>query len=123
MALLIPTNATSTRGLDKTNWLHGTYYSKELYEDIMKKGGQMEELGKAKQEGLVKHIGFTIECQNNALYDFIESGRIEAMQVEYNAIFQHPYDPNWKCGSMYDAERKNMGIITMRTLTSNIFQQ
>jgi aryl-alcohol dehydrogenase-like predicted oxidoreductase len=103
--------------------LHGTIYTREVYRDIVKKGGQLDELEKAKSEGLIRHIGFTVECQNNSLYDFIDSGRFETMQVEYNLLFQHPYDPNWKCGSMYAAKGKNMGIVTMRTLTSNIFQQ
>jgi len=103
--------------------LHGTEYTQDVCERILAKGGQMEALEKAKEEGLVGHIGFTVECQNPALYAFLASGRFEAMQVEYNLIFQHPYDPNWKCGSMFEAEKHGMGILTMRTLTSNIFQQ
>jgi len=103
--------------------LHGTYYSPEVFQSIMAPGGQLEELEKAKAEGLIKNIGFTIECQNEALYGFIKSGRFATMQVEYNLLFQHPYDPNWKCGSMFEAEAAGMGILTMRTLTSNIFQQ
>lgn len=103
--------------------LHGTRYSDEMRDSILGKGGQLEALEQAKAEGLVKHIGFTVECQNRALFDFIDSGRFETMQVEYNVMFQHPYDPNWKCGSMFDAKARNMGIITMRTLSSNIFQQ
>lgn len=103
--------------------LHGTRYSDEMAQSIMGRGGQLEALEKAKEEGLVRHIGFTVECQNRALYDFIDSGRFETMQVEYNVMFQHPYDPNWKCGSMFDAREKDMGIITMRSMTSGIFQQ
>ncbi len=103
--------------------LHGTEYRPDVFEKIMGKGGQLEALEDAKKEGLVGHIGFTDECQNPALYGFLESGRFETMQVEYNLIFQHPYDPNWKCGSMFEAEKRGMGILTMRTLTSNIFQQ
>lgn len=103
--------------------LHGTRYTDEMARSILGRGGQLEALEKAREEGLVKHIGFTVECQNRALYDFIESGRFETMQVEYNVMYQHPYDPNWKCGSMFDAEKKRMGIITMRTMTSHVFQQ
>ncbi len=103
--------------------IHGTVYDRERFDRVMDKGGELDELEKARDEGLVKYIGFTVECQNNALYDFIRSGRFDTMQVEYNLCFQHPYDPNWKCGSMYDAEAAGLGIITMRTLTSGVFQQ
>lgn len=103
--------------------LHGTLYTPEMTASILGKGGQLEELEKMRDEGLIRHIGFTVECQNRELYELLDSGRFETMQVEYNVIFQHPYDPNWKCGSMFDAEKQQMGIITMRTMTSNIFQQ
>ena len=103
--------------------LHGTRYDSAAFGKVMSKGGELEALEKARDEGLVRHIGFTVECQNNALYDFIASGRLETMQVEYNLCFQHPYDPHWKCGSMYDAEAAGMGIITMRSLSSGVFQR
>lgn len=103
--------------------IHGTCYDNERFDRVMRKGGELEALEKARDEGLVKHLGFTIECQNNALYEFIRSGRFDVMQVEYNVCFQHPYDPNWKCGSMYDAEAAGMGILTMRSLSSGIFQR
>jgi aryl-alcohol dehydrogenase-like predicted oxidoreductase len=102
---------------------HGTFYSDEAGEAILKKGGMLETLEKARDEGLVDHIGFTIECQNISLYRLIRSGRFDTMQIQYNLLFQHPCDAAWKTGGMYEAEEQNLGIITMRTLSSGIFQK
>jgi predicted aldo/keto reductase-like oxidoreductase len=45
------------------------------------------------------------------------------MQVCYNLIFQHPYDPSRQAGLIYDAAALDLGIITMRSLTSGTFQR
>ncbi|MDR3121600.1 MAG: aldo/keto reductase [Clostridiales bacterium] len=103
--------------------IHGTNYSDELCDEMLGANGMAEELEKAKREGLVRYIGFTIECQNPALYRFIRSGRFDVMQIEYNLMFQHPYDPSWESGSLYDAEKQGLGVAVMRTATSGIFQR
>ncbi len=103
--------------------LHGTFYTDEECDNILKPGGLLSQLEKAREEGMVKHIGFTNECQNIPHYRLIESGRFDVMQIQYNLLFQHPDDRSWKIGSLYDAEKQNMGIVTMRTATSGIFQR
>ena len=72
---------------------------------------------------MISFIGFTAEAQNRALYRFMETDRFDVIQLAYNVMFQHPYDPHFKTGSMYEAEERNMGIIVMRSLTSGIFQR
>jgi len=103
--------------------IHGSHLTDQDAELILQKGGMLEALEQAKAEGLVSHIGFSAECQNAALYRLIRSGRFEVIQIQYNLIFQHPYDPSFLCGSMYEAEEHNMGIVTMRTLSSGTFQR
>jgi uncharacterized protein len=103
--------------------IHGTHYTEDHVKTIMSPGGMLDELEKIKAEGLVKHIGFTIEAQNEALYQLIKCARFDTMQISYNFIFQHPYDPSWKSGSLYDAEARKLGIVVMRTVTSGIFQR
>lgn len=103
--------------------IHGTMYTEEQCDDILGPNGMAQVLEQAKAEGLVKHIGFTIECQNPALYRLIHSKRFDVMQIEYNLLFQHPYDPSWECGSLYDAEEEGLGVVAMRTVTSGIFQR
>lgn len=103
--------------------LHGSYLSPEVGREIFRRGGLLEELFKAKEEGLVKYLGFSIECQNEVMGELIRCEQFDVMQIEYNFLFQHPYDPFFQCGSLYDAEEKKLGIVNMRTATSGIFQK
>jgi hypothetical protein len=103
--------------------IHGTVYSPDHEESIFKKGGMLDELEKAKSEGLTKHIGFTVEAINETTLRLIKCGRFDTVQLAYNLIYQHPYDPYWKCGTMYDAEEQGLGIAVMRTVTSGVFQK
>jgi aryl-alcohol dehydrogenase-like predicted oxidoreductase len=103
--------------------IHGSYYADDRGDLILAPGGMADALEKAKAEGLVKYIGFSIECQNIPLYRLIRSDRFDVMQIQYNLLFQHPYDPSFNCGSLYEAEEHRLGIVTMRTLTSGIFQR
>jgi predicted aldo/keto reductase-like oxidoreductase len=45
------------------------------------------------------------------------------MQICYNVLFQHPYEPSQRRGIMYAAEAQQMGIAVMRPLTSGIVQR
>lgn len=103
--------------------LHGDYYTKELTYTLLQPGGMVEQMCRAKQEGLVQYLGFTGECQNAEFYRLIDTGIFDVVQVQYNVLFQHPYDPFFQSGSMYYCEEKGMGIVTMRSLTSGIFQK
>ncbi len=117
----------SLRGLKRESidliQIHGTSFSDEEAEFILKDGGMLDEMYRLKEEGLVKFIGFTSEDQNSAVYRFIQSGRFDVMQMCYNLIFQHPYDPVRKSGSLYEAKKVDMGIATMRSTTSMIFRK
>ena len=103
--------------------IHGSYYREDECEKIFSKGGMLEALEQAKAEGLVSHIGFSIECQNLPLYQMLQSGRFDVMQIQYNLLFQHPSDRSWHCGSIHDAQANELGIVAMRTATSGIFQR
>ena len=103
--------------------LHGTAYTPEHEEAFFRTGGLIDELEKAKAEGLTKYIGFTVEAINETTLRLIKSGRFDTIQLAYNVIYQHPYDPYWKAGTMFDAEEQEMGIAVMRTVTSGVFQK
>ncbi|MDR0450067.1 MAG: aldo/keto reductase [Treponema sp.] len=103
--------------------IHGSYYSDGKARAILKKGGVADTLQKAKDEGLVKFVGFTIEAQNTALERFLDSGRFDTIQIQYNLLFQHPYDPYFTSGSLYTAKENKLGVVAMRTVTSGIFQK
>jgi len=103
--------------------IHGSRYPLDKAKELLQKGGMLETLEKARDEGLVRHIGFSIESQNEALHLFINCGRFDTVQIQYNLCFQHPYDPVFKIGGMYEIEEQGLGIITMRTATSGFFQK
>jgi aryl-alcohol dehydrogenase-like predicted oxidoreductase len=111
-------------GRDRVDLLqvHGSIADDQI-ETVLAPGGMLDEMEKLRDEGLVSHLGFTSEAQNRALYRFFETGRFEVLQVAYNFIFQHPYDPWFRDGALYEAEERNIGIVTMRSLTSGLFQR
>jgi hypothetical protein len=103
--------------------LHGTWYSDKQINQILAPGGVLDGLLKTKDEGLVRWIGFTSEGANGPASRLIGCGAFDVVQICYNLIYQHPYDPSRKAGLLYEAEEQGMGIIAMRTLTSGIFQK
>ncbi|WP_274653149.1 aldo/keto reductase [Paenibacillus humicola] len=103
--------------------IHGDTIRPEQVDDILREGGMADEMNRLKEEGLVRHIGFTSEDNNEAVYRFIRSGRFDTAQLCYNFIFQHPYEPSRSFGTLLEAERAGLGILTMRTPTSGTFQR
>lgn len=112
----------------QTGWLdviqlHGTWYSDKQVDRILSPGGALDGLLAAKQAGLVRLIGFTTEGANGPASRMIATGAFDVLQVCYNLIYQHPYDPTRHSGLLYEAESQKMGVIVMRSLTSGIFQK
>lgn len=103
--------------------VHGTTYTPEARDQTMRRGGTLEVLEQARDEGLIRHIGFTTEDQNPPVYEFIASGRFDVMQTCYNLVFQHTYEPTRPFGSIYEADKAGMGVVTMRSLTASVFQR
>lgn len=103
--------------------IHGDGISREKEALIMGRNGMLSAMLELKQTGLTKHIGFTTEDNNDVVYHFIDSGTFDTVQLCYNFIFQHPYEPSRPFGSMLAAEAQNMGIVTMRAPTSGTFQR
>lgn len=100
--------------------IHGTISDDEI-DLVLSSGGMLDEMEKLRDEGLVTWLGFTTEAQNRALYRLLETDRFAVIQTSYNVMFQHPYDPHFQTGAMYEAEARGMGIVTMRALTSGLF--
>ncbi|MBT4125236.1 MAG: aldo/keto reductase [Chloroflexi bacterium] len=103
--------------------VHGTTYTPEARDQTLRSGGTLEVLEQARDEGLIRHIGFTTEDQNPPVYEFIASGRFDVMQTCYNLVFQHTYEPTRPFGSIYEADKAGMGVVTMRSLTASVFQR
>lgn len=103
--------------------IHGGSYSPEIAEAVLARGGMLEAMEEIKRDGLTRFVGFTSEDNNPEMYRFLRCGRFDVVQMCYNLIFQHAYEPSRPFGSLYDAEKAGMGIVTMRALTSGTFQR
>ena len=103
--------------------LHGSSYGPDEIDAVLRPGGMLEELLRLKEEGLIGLTGFTSEDNNAAVFRFIDSGGFDVMQICYNLLHQHPYDPTRPFGSLIEAKRRGMATVTMRTATSGTLQR
>lgn len=103
--------------------IHGDSITTAEAERFLGAGGMVEQMLALKDEGLVSHIGFTSEDNNDAVYRLIRSGAFDTVQLCYNFLFQHPYESTRPFGTLYAAEEAGLGIITMRAPTSGTFQR
>ena len=103
--------------------IHGNSYSHEQVDFILGKNGMLAAMEELKKQGAVRHLGFTTEDNNDAIYRLMQSGRFDAIQMCYNFIFQHPYEPSRPFGSLLEAEKCGLGVATMRAPTSGTFQR
>ena len=96
--------------------IHGGMYSQEDYEHIMN-GGPLDALRELRENGETRFIGLTAEEPWTAR-PFLRSGTFDMVQLAYNLIYQsaaqHVLD---------EASERGVGIVTMRTMTSGIFQR
>lgn len=102
---------------------HGGWYTDEQVQSILGPGGALAGMQQARDEGLVRFLGFTTEGTNGQASTLLQTDAFDVIQLCYNLIFQHPYDPSRCAGLIYDAADRGMGIITMRSLTSGTFQR
>lgn len=103
--------------------IHGSSYGPSQVDAFLGPGGVVEQMEALRDEELICFLGFTAEDNNPAVYRFIESGRFDVVQLCYNLLFQHPAEWTRPFGSMFEAEKQRMGIVTMRTVTSGLFQR
>ena len=103
--------------------LHGTSYTDAQSERILGERGAASALVQLKKEGVIRYAGFTSEDNNSAVYALMHSGVFDSVQLCYNLIFQHPYEPSRPFGSLYEAEKLGLGIAVMRVTTSGTFQR
>jgi len=103
--------------------VHGTIYTKAQIEMILKQGGYLDQMEALREEGLVRHIGFTGEGSDAEIAQLLETGRFDAGQFQYNFCFQHPCNPSRKSGLLYQAQALGMATISMRGTTSGLFQR
>jgi len=79
--------------------------------------GPMDAYQQLKREGKIRHIGITCE-EPSSLRPFLETGLFDVMQIKYNIIHQGAWHNALKWAAEFE-----VGVVTMRPLTSGIFQK
>jgi aryl-alcohol dehydrogenase-like predicted oxidoreductase len=103
--------------------IHGDSFSVEATDRILDPNGLASLMLDLKAEGVVSHVGFTSEDANDSVYRLIRSGAFDTMQICYNLLFQHPYEPSRPFGCILAADEAGMGVLTMRSATSGTLQR
>lgn len=112
--------ALQTDYFDFYGW-HGIN-TNDILQQTCKTGGPIEALLKLKEEGVIKHVGFSTHGPTNTIVEAIETGLFEFMNLHYYYFNQHNYkavqaaqendlgvfiiSPNDKGGQLFKAPQK-----------------
>jgi aryl-alcohol dehydrogenase-like predicted oxidoreductase len=95
---------------------HGGVYTPEDREHILT-GGPLRALERLRQEGKIRFIGVTAE-EPFSVRELIRTGRFDVIQMNYNFIYQAS-----ALHVLEDIGEQNMGVVTMRSMTSGILER
>ncbi len=95
---------------------HGGMFTAADYAQVVD-GGPLEALVELKAQGKIGFIGLTAEEPWTAI-QFLARPEIDVYQLAYNFIYQHAAKH-----MLIDAQAADVGVVTMRTMTSGILQR
>jgi len=104
----------SVMGLDRVAWLQVGWLSLENFPHLTKKGGALETIVKAMDEGIVAHLGFTGHDTPENFCTILESGLFESMTVSYH-LLNRSYEP-----AIARAHELGAGVIVMNPVGGGI---
>jgi len=105
-------------GTDYVDFYHAwTVNNEAQYESCTCKDGWLEGVMKARDEGLVKHIGITTHATPKLIAEMVNDGRWEVITVQYSLILQSYRDV------IHAAHRKSIGIVIMGPLAGGLLVQ
>ena len=96
--------------------IHGRMYTPAEVDRILT-GGPSTRCSSLREAGKIGHIGITTEEPWTVL-PFLEHEAVEVYQIAYNIIYQAAARH-----FLIEAAKVNAGVVTMRTMTSGIFQR
>jgi aryl-alcohol dehydrogenase-like predicted oxidoreductase len=96
--------------------IHGRMFTAEDVNHVIN-GGPLKALVKLREQGKIGHIGITSE-EPWTVIPFLSTGEIEVYQIAYNLIYQGAARH-----FLPQATEAGAGVVTMRTMTSGIFQR
>jgi aryl-alcohol dehydrogenase-like predicted oxidoreductase len=95
--------------------IHGRMYTTDEVHHIIN-GGPLDALRELKEDGKIGHIGVTTE-EPWTVMPFLAIEDVEVYQIAYNIIYQAAARH-----FLIEAAKTNAGVVTMRTMTSGVFQ-
>jgi predicted aldo/keto reductase-like oxidoreductase len=104
----------SVLGLDKVTWLQVGWLSVENLPFLTQKGGALEAIEKALDEGLIKHLGFTGHDSPENFIQILRTGLFESMTVSYH-LLNRAYEP-----TIAVAQELGIGVVAMNPVGGGI---
>ena len=101
-------------GVDRVDFYQLWGIKNSCYDAIMKKGGALDVYEKLRDEGLIGHIGGTSHDTNEHIIEFLDTGRLESITVNY-----HMLDRTREPVIEYAAE-KGIGVVIMTPLAGGL---
>lgn len=96
--------------------IHGRMYTPAECEHILR-GGPLDALRTLRDQGKIGHIGITTE-EPWTVIPFLAHPEFEVFQIAYNIIYQAAARH-----FLIEAAKVDAGVVTMRTMTSGVFQR
>ena len=100
---------------------HGGWHQGEDANQILEQGG-LETYQKLRDQGKIRFIGFSADGPSGGVERMIASGEFDMIQVHYNLMYQSTCDIFGNRGTIPEAVAQDMGVVLMRSTTSNAFQ-
>jgi predicted aldo/keto reductase-like oxidoreductase len=88
------------------------------YLDVIRPGGPYEGALKAKEEGLIEHIGFSAHCTGEEIERILDDNLFEGMTIGYNAI-----NFKYREKGLLAAQKKGLGVAIMNPLYGGVIPQ
>ena len=101
---------------------HGGWHDGGDAEVILNRGG-LETYQKLREQGKIRFIGFSADGPSAGVERMIASGKFDVIQTHYNLMYQSASDGFSDKGIIPQAEAQGMGVVLMRSTTSNAFQR
>jgi aryl-alcohol dehydrogenase-like predicted oxidoreductase len=105
---------------------HGGWWSEADAAAVLERDG-LETYEQLRDEGKVRFLGFTAEGPNGPVEQLIGTGRFDALMICFNLLYQaagayrnRDLPPQTV---LSQAKAQGMAVVTMRTLTSGVFQR
>ncbi len=100
---------------------HGGWHQGDDADQILDQGG-LETYQKLRDQGKIRFIGFSADGPSAGVERMIASGEFDMIQVHYNLMYQSTCDIFGNRGTIPEAAAQDMGVVLMRSTTSNAFQ-